>query len=252
MSRSSRRPGLSLIEMMIALTISITLLTSALVALDTMFKGYQVTTESASTHVVSRIVMTRVLGMIRTGSDFGPVPDDVLDAGSNPIHADYFEFASAKDEAGAVTRITRIEFRRFDRPADLLTWGPGDERPVPEDEEAPPEGGEPGGPGETGPGAEPPEGEEPEPAPSDEQGELWFVLLEPGPDGGEIIEQHPLLRGVASARFTLQYDIGPKLIHATIDLTIAPNDSRDLTLHSDNVPPTIRLVASAAPRQSIE
>ena len=102
-TRRAARAGLSLIEMMIALTISVTLLTSALVALDGMFKGYQQTTESASTHVVSRIVTTRLLGMIRTGSDFGPIPNDILDSGSNPIFADYFEFASAKDGAAPET-----------------------------------------------------------------------------------------------------------------------------------------------------
>lgn len=223
-SDKTKRRGLSLIEMMIALTISVTLLTSALVALDGMFKGYRQTTESASTHVVSRIVVTRLLGMLRTGSDFGPIPNDILDAGSNPIHADYFEFASARDDAGAITRITRIEFRPHGQAAPLSTWGAADDPPD-----------------SAGPYAD-----------GAATGELWFVLLDPNGGDPVVLEQHPLLSGVGRAVFTLAFGIGPRLERATIDLTVAPNDSTDLTIHTDNAPRTIRLVASAAPRQSLE
>lgn len=224
--RTMRRPrrGLSLIEMMIALSISSTLLASALVALDGMFKGYQQTTESASTHVVSRIVATRLMGMIRTGSDFGPIPDDILDAGSNPINADYFEFASQKDANGNITQITRIEYRRPGAAAELNSWGADDDVP-----------------------------ESAQPMSDDtEPGELWFVLIDPAGAEPEIVTQHPLLTGVGRVIFTLHYDVGPRLTRATIDMTIAPNDSRDLTIHTDNTPKTIRLVCSAFPRQSIE
>ncbi|MFG0251942.1 MAG: prepilin-type N-terminal cleavage/methylation domain-containing protein, partial [Phycisphaerales bacterium JB038] len=72
------RRAFSMIEMLIALTITATLLTATLVALDASFKGYQLTTESASTHVVSRIMMHRLLAMIRTGTDFGPYPSNPL------------------------------------------------------------------------------------------------------------------------------------------------------------------------------
>lgn len=72
------RGGFSMLEMLIALSISATLLTATLVALDASFKGYQKTTESASTHVVSRIMMHRMLAMIRTGTDFGPFPANPL------------------------------------------------------------------------------------------------------------------------------------------------------------------------------
>src|SRR5262249_54498554 len=51
------RRGFSMVEMLIALTISSLLLTACLVALDTMFKFYETTSEEASTHVVSRLVM---------------------------------------------------------------------------------------------------------------------------------------------------------------------------------------------------
>ncbi|RMD63684.1 MAG: prepilin-type N-terminal cleavage/methylation domain-containing protein, partial [Planctomycetota bacterium] len=47
---SGRWRGFSLVEMLLALAISATLLTAALAALDSSFKGYKATTESASTH----------------------------------------------------------------------------------------------------------------------------------------------------------------------------------------------------------
>lgn len=73
-----RRSGFSMIEMLLALSISAMLLAATMVALHTSFKGYQLTTESASTHVVSRIMMHRLLAMIRTGTDFGPYPVNPL------------------------------------------------------------------------------------------------------------------------------------------------------------------------------
>ena len=208
---TSRR-GFSIIEMLIAITISATLLTATLTALNASFIQYKVVTESASTHVVSRIVMHRMLSMVRTGSDFGPFPADVLDAAQNPVTTDWIEFVSARDVAGGIDRITRIEHR----------------------------------PGQAGAGQNVP-------------GSLWYVLLDPAlvdpndPQAG-ILEEHELLAGVEAASFTLEYDIGPRLRHATIDLTIRPNDSEDLTVGdvaASAEAQTIRLIATAAPRQLI-
>jgi prepilin-type N-terminal cleavage/methylation domain-containing protein len=82
MKRTARlrpvRRAFSMIEMLLALSITSMLLTATMVALDASFKGYQLTTESASTHVVSRIMMHRLLAMIRTGTDFGPFPANPL------------------------------------------------------------------------------------------------------------------------------------------------------------------------------
>lgn len=47
------RRGFSMIEVLISLTISATLLTATLGALDGSFKAYKVTTEGASTNVVA-------------------------------------------------------------------------------------------------------------------------------------------------------------------------------------------------------
>lgn len=219
--------GLSLIEMMIALTISVTLMTATLAALDTMFKGYQQTTESASTNVISRIVMARLTSMVRTGSGFGPLPADVLDSAENPIASDYFQFASARDADGVPREVIRIEYRvpaglaasdeDWGTNPPLRTWAVADGPPDP-----------------LWPGV---------------AGELWFVRLDVTEDPPAVLQENPLISGVRSAIFTMHYDIGPALTRASIDMTIEPDDSRDLTVHSDlGTAQTFRLVASAAPR----
>ena len=63
---------------------------------------------------------------------------------------------------------------------------------------------------------------------------------------------YPLLRNLLNAKFTLQYDVGPVLKQATVDLTIKPNDVTVNTatgIHSDVAAPTLRLIASASPRK---
>lgn len=188
-----------MVEMLIALTISSLLLTAAMTSLHTMFQHYKSTTESASTHVVSRMVMHRVLTMIRTGTDFGPIPANVLDPAQNPLISNHIEFVSQRDLQGGISRVTRIEFR---------------------------------------PGAEP-----------GDTGELWFVLLAPG-EAEPILEERPLISGVRQATFTLLFNERTWLLdRAEIDMTIEPNDSVDLTIGADTTPQTIRLIASAAPRQ---
>lgn len=99
--------------MLIALTISAMLLTATLGALDASWRSYKITTESASTHVVSRIVISRILGMIRTGTEFGPYPADVLNPAENPVPDNHaIEFLAESDRlAGNTSIITRIERR---------------------------------------------------------------------------------------------------------------------------------------------
>lgn len=105
------RRGFSLAEMLIALTITATLLTATLGALDASFKSYKVTTEGASTNVVARMVMTRVMTMLRTGTEFGPYPNDPLDPDQNPVRSTAVEFVSAADAAAGTQRIIRLEVR---------------------------------------------------------------------------------------------------------------------------------------------
>jgi hypothetical protein len=97
--------------MLIALTITGTLLAATLSALHASFRAYKFTTDSASNHIVSRIVMHRVLTMVRTGDEFGPYPADVYDSTQNPVTSDYVEFVSFLDDVTATRKITRIEKR---------------------------------------------------------------------------------------------------------------------------------------------
>lgn len=73
------RRGFNLIELLLALSISALLLTATMVALRVSFMAYQSTTEVASTHTIARLAMHRMLALIRTGTEFGPVPADPHD-----------------------------------------------------------------------------------------------------------------------------------------------------------------------------
>lgn len=218
--RRTARRAFSMIEMLIALSISASIMAATLVAFDAMFKVYETSTESASNHVVARIAVNRLLGMIRTGSEFGPFPNDVLDADANPLKADYFEFASRFDTTGGIEEVTRVEFRYPGQPPLLRTWGASENPP------ALPSGMEVSGPGE-----------------------LWIVLI----DVTTGVEQEfMMLSEVRSAEFTLRYDIGPKLIKGTVDIIFEPSLAVDDGVWTPATPETVRLVASAMPRRSAE
>ncbi len=107
--RSRTRRGFSMVEVLISLTISATLLTATLSALDASFKGYKVTTEGASTNVVARIVMQRLTAMIRTGDSFGPYPVNPII--TPELESDYIEFVSFHDPVNSTERVTRLERR---------------------------------------------------------------------------------------------------------------------------------------------
>lgn len=213
-----RRRAFSLIELQIALAISAMLLTATLVALDTMFKGYEVNADSASSHVVTRIAVNRVLALIRTGTDFGPMPLDVLDVQQNPLVSDHIEFVSQRNALGEPATITRIEYRYPEAGALHQSWGIGQAQP--------PLGFEPAGPGA-----------------------IWLVQINVA-SGAE--QEFQLLREVRSARFTLAYDIGPTLARATLDLTVEPAIPEDIKLESDAPPQVVRIVASSQPRRVIQ
>lgn len=117
-ARAPRRRAFSLVEMLIALTITSTLLTAALAALDASFKSYKFTTDGASTHVVSRIVMHRIMTMIRAGTDFAPYPTDPLDPDQNPVVSDEIEFLGAFPSVPGRVQTIRLELREAADPAD--------------------------------------------------------------------------------------------------------------------------------------
>lgn len=87
------------------------------------------------------------------------------------------------------------------------------------------------------------------PAGSAAQFELWYVLLN---SGGGVLQQRPLLGNVREATFALEYQPGPRLIRATVDLTVLPRDDEDTRVGVGGDTPCIRLVASAVPRQWTE
>ncbi len=225
-SRHNRRRAFSLIEVLIALTISATLLTSALVAFDAMFKRFEIISDSASTNVIARTVMHRTLSMIRTGTDFAPYPVDVLDASQNPANYTYIEFVSKRNSANAPTEITRIERRA----ASTVTIGSESVTL-------------------RGPYV------------------LWITVT---PAGGGAALERPLLDGIVDLQFNLQYDAGPRLRRATIDMTVRPagntvqqeDDQHRFgstttvngqtvdrqMMATDATSSTIRLVASTSPR----
>ena len=188
--------GFSLIEMLVALAITASLLSAALVALDTSFKGYKMTTDTASTHVVTRIVVHRIAAMIRTGTEFGPYPIDVLDPAQNPMVTTFVEFVSAEDPAIGYRQVTRIEAM-----PDLVA---NDGTLVP------------------------------------------TLIVEDDNQGNTTIEEHPLIRGLVDATFTLNYDIGPTLERVTIDMTVRPQAGAGIGFDGESN--TIRMVTSASPR----
>lgn len=201
-TRTTRR-GFSMVELLLALAIVSMVLTSALVALDAAFKGYRATTDTASTHVVSRIVMHRVVAMIRNGTEFGPFPADVLDSSQNPLSSDFIEFVSFEDEDEGIRQVTRIEFRQA---------GAGED-----------------------------------------YGAVWFMLFT---FNGGVLEGQPvetrMIPNVEDASFVLEYAVGPRLVRATVDLLIRPNDDLDpigVEGRNENNNEPIRLVGSATPRR---
>ncbi len=97
------RRAFSIIEVLLAISITSLLLTSLLAALSASFHAYQATTESASRHTIARLTMHRLLALIRTGTQFGPYPSNVI---TDPIiQSDYIEFVSADGT------FVRVEYR---------------------------------------------------------------------------------------------------------------------------------------------
>jgi len=195
--RTSR--GFSIAEMLIALTITATLLTATLTALDTSYRSYKVTTEGASTNVISRMVMQRVMTMIRTGTEFGPYPEDVFDSAQNPLSSTSIEFVTRDDGAGN-RQVVQIERRD----AETAARGPY---------------------------------------------ELWYVQTDFVSNVAQAAIERPLITGVTEARFTLEYDVGPRLRRATVDLTVKANDYQDASFSSNLEAPNIRLVSTVNPRR---
>lgn len=191
-----RHHGFSMVEVLISLTISATLLTATLAALNASFGAYKVTTEGASTNVVARIVMQRLTAMIRTGDSFGPYPvNPVL---TPELESNWIEFVSYRDPSTSTERVTRLE--RRDGPVGSGLY------------------------------------------------ELWYIVTTYVNGAWDSEDEAPLLVNLNDVVFTMNYDVGPRLKRVTVDLIIQPDDLEDIAVGSHLEAPTIRLVASAAPR----
>lgn len=199
MTRRARRHAFSLVEVLVALAITGMLLGATLAALDASFKSYKQVTESASTNVVTRIVMQRLMAMIRTGTEFGPYPDDPLDPDVNPVYSNAIEFQSGVPGSSDY-KVIRIERRDPAQPSS----GPY---------------------------------------------ELWYVETRYSGGAQTGRDERPLLTNVRDVLFTLEYDVGPRLRRATVDLTVDPNDFQGASFHNDMAAPTIRMVSTAIPRR---
>ena len=84
-----------------------------------------------------------------------------------------------------------------------------------------------------------------------EQGPYTLYMIQKTYSNATLIDtkDQPLLQGVTDAQFTLEYDIGPRLRRATLDLTVQPADTKDTSLQTELSAPTIRLVSSVMPRR---
>lgn len=196
-TKRNRRNGFSLIEVLISLTITSTLLTATMAALDASFKSYKITTEGASTNVVARIVMQRVTSMVRTGEEFGPYPVNAI--ATPNIESTWMEFVSFREPATGIHRVTRLERRD----------GVGDNGPF----------------------------------------ELWYTVSTFTNGSFTSVSEAPLMVGLNKVLFEMEYDVGPTLKRVTIDMIIQPDDVQDAAVGANLETPTIRLVASASPRQ---
>ena len=87
----------------------------------------------------------------------------------------------------------------------------------------------------------------------EDYGAVWFVLytFEDGVLQGDPVEAR-MITNVEDASFVMEYDVGPKLKRATVDLLIRPNDDLDpigVEGRNENNNEPIRLVGSATPRR---
>jgi type II secretory pathway pseudopilin PulG len=219
-ARRTIRRAFSVVELLIALLISSLLLTACLVALDGSFKSYERTSESASTHTVSRLVMYRIMTMLRQGAEFRPQPFDVL---TEPKLENQKSITFITDETftptgpgGAIERRhSEIELE-IERDPDL------DESTSTVESFR-------------------------------ERYRLAYSrtgFLNGAATGAP--ERGYLIRNLlGDSKFELEYDVGPRLIRATVDLAIVPDDIRtnDASIATDFRAKVLRLVASTSPRR---
>lgn len=210
--RSRTRRAFSLVELLIAISISSTLLAACVAALDASFKSYQATTESAAINVSTRLTMHRLTSLIRNGDDFGPYPVNPI--ATPQIVTDNIEFIA---NTGPTTR----QFWTIQQVADATDLGPFR---------------------------------------LDARVETLELNQATGAWTSTAVFNQTLLYQIRQASFTLEYDVGPRLRRATIDLTVGPDGARgaqhastaDIGVATDLSTPLIRMVSSVRPRRLTE
>lgn len=212
------RPGLSVVELLIALAISAMLLTATMVATDACFKAYADASEQFSTLAASRMVTNRLLAMVRTSTAHGPLvpqaatqvtltdPDDsskhytatigavTLDADNVTLHSPYIEMLDPTLTDFKIAYLTYVDSAGTTRH------------------------------------------------------ELWLFRT---PNGGTTTAQ-PLLTDVSNCAFTCVRTRTPRnvwyLLRATMDLSVQPGQDNTLAMENGTVEP-VRFFASTKPRK---
>ena len=202
MRSTARRRGFSLIEFMIAITISATLLAATLSALDTSFKSYKATTESASINVSTRLTMHRLTSLIRNGEEFGPYPANPI--ATPEITTNTLEFtAMVHPDVNPAYEVKQVwQISRVAQTGDLGPY----------------------------------------------RLDATITTLQGGLVLGSPVTQTVMYR-VKDAVFRLEYEPGPRLRRATIDLTVGVRQDQADTITSDLATPLIRMVSSVRPRR---
>lgn len=202
MKRRTQRRGFSLIEFLIAITISSTLLAATLSALDASFKSYKATTESASINVSTRLAMHRLTSLIRNGEEFGPYPANPI--ATPQITSNTLEFTSMiKPDPNPANEVKQIwSISRVAQTGDLGPY----------------------------------------------RLDATITTQQGGVTLGSPVTQTVMYR-VKDAEFQLEYEPGPRLRRATIDLTVGARQDQADTITTDLSSPMIRMVSSVRPRR---
>jgi len=187
---------------MIAITISSTLLAATMSALDTSFKSYKLTTESASINVATRLTMHRVTTLIRNAEEFGPYPSNAIV--TPQITSNWIEFRTLiqpnSDPSLVITQIWKIS-----REIQSGTLGP------------------------------------------------YRIDAEVTTYQGTTLLSGPITQTVMyrvkDLEFLLEYDVGPRLVRATIDLTVGARQDQVDTIATDLAARQIRMVSTVRPRR---
>jgi len=92
--------GFTLIEVLVAIAITGLMMGAVMVALDTCFKGYKVTTEQSATNMMARLTMQRISSLVRNAKDFAPYPDGMFDLSQNPVKSTRIEITTPLGAGG--------------------------------------------------------------------------------------------------------------------------------------------------------